>query len=214
MKTRNWFNESLLIESVNHFLFYATKLPFAGFVHLCIQSMLLPDTRLLSCFTSQRLLKTLVVFTILCSVTSTQSNNHVNKVQRLGTVNISAKFHGRWAGSCCYFTYVRDHWESFTLAKTEKKGKKKRKFGWDIRLGDIWVLENIVNHTEKTFLSMHHWSHIAITKNSSAAVVTFGAWYATLFVSSIQQDYITEWGAEQDLFSLELFLKGTAIFLY
>lgn len=57
--------------------------------------MLLPDTRLLSCFTSQRLLKTLVVFTILCSVTSTQSNNHVNKVQRLGTVNISAKFHGR-----------------------------------------------------------------------------------------------------------------------
>lgn len=60
----------------------------------CVQSMLLLDTRLLSWFTSQRLLKTLVVFTILCSVTSTQRNNHVSKSQRLGTVNISAKFHG------------------------------------------------------------------------------------------------------------------------
>lgn len=189
----------------------------------CIQSMLLLDTRLLSCFTSQTLLKTRVVFTILCSVTATQSNNHVNKIQRLGTVNISAKFHGCWAGSCCYFTYVRDHWETILLfgdsdtCKDREKGKKEKKRTNSvetIRLGDIWVLESIVNYREKTFLSMHHWSHTAITKNSSAAVVTFGAWYATLFASSIQQDYIPEWGAKQDLFSLELFLKGTAIFLY
>lgn len=100
------------------------------------------------------------------------------------------------------------------LQRQRKREKRKENLVETIRLGDIWVLENIVNHTEKTFLSMHHWSHTAITKNSSAAVVTFGAWYATLFASSIQQDYITEWGAEQDLFWLELFLKGTAIFLY
>lgn len=79
--------------------------------------------------------------------------------------------------------------------KDREKGRKEKKttnLVETIRLGDIWVLENIVNHREKTFLSMHHWSHTAITKNSSAAVVTFGARYATLFASSIQQDYIPE----------------------
>lgn len=65
--------------------------------------------------------------------------------------------------------------ESLHLQRQRKREKRKENLVETIRLGDIWVLENIVNHTEKTFLSMHHWSHTAITKNSSAAVVTFGA---------------------------------------
>lgn len=211
MKTRNWFNESLLIESVNHFLFYATKLPFARFVHLCIQSMLLPDTRLLSCFTSQRLW----LFSPYCAVW------HQHKAI---TTSIRFSVWEPWTSQLNFMgaepvvVVTLLMWEIIEsrlhLQRQRKREKRKENLVETIRLGDIWVLENIVNHTEKTFLSMHHWSHTAITKNSSAVVVTFGAWYATLFASSIQQDYITEWGAEQDLFSLELFLKGTAIFLY
>lgn len=61
------------------------------------------------------------------------------------------------------------------MQRQRKREKRKENLVETIRLGDIWVLENIVDHREKTFLSMHPWSHTAITKNSSAAVVTFGA---------------------------------------